>query len=61
MISAGWQGMGDRMAGLLAVVCKAGVGWLTDDGVRWMPTGREEWVKTHEVLLPVSGVRASRV
>ncbi|KAK7910583.1 hypothetical protein PG985_013064 [Apiospora marii] len=51
--SANWQDMRDRMAASLVVVCEAGVDWLTDDGVRLMPTGRDEWAKTHEVFCQV--------
>ncbi|KAK8041603.1 hypothetical protein PG994_014610 [Apiospora phragmitis] len=53
MESAEWRGMRDRMAQSLVVVCEAGVKWLTDDGVRLMPTGSDEWTKTHEVFCQV--------
>ncbi|KAK7974414.1 hypothetical protein PG989_016262 [Apiospora arundinis] len=48
-----WRGMRDRMAGSLIVLCEAGVDWLTDDGLRLMPTSREEWFRTHEVFCQV--------
>ncbi|KAK8137437.1 hypothetical protein PG984_002930 [Apiospora sp. TS-2023a] len=60
MESAEWQGMRDRMALSLVVVCEAGVDWLTDDGVRLMPTDTKEWMDTHEVfcrVLQEAGVR----
>ncbi|KAK8067362.1 hypothetical protein PG997_014109 [Apiospora hydei] len=53
MESTEWRGMHDRMAGSLVVVCEAGVEWLTDDGVRLMPTGKSEWARTHEVFCQV--------
>ncbi|KAK8030301.1 hypothetical protein PG990_000035 [Apiospora arundinis] len=60
MESAEWKLMRDRMAESLVVVCEAGVDWLTDDGVRLMPTGREEWAKTHEVFCRVLDVATVR-
>ncbi|KAK8017879.1 hypothetical protein PG993_014205 [Apiospora rasikravindrae] len=53
MESTEWRGMRHRMAQSLVVVCEAGVDWLTDDGVRLMPNGKEEWIKTHEVFCHV--------
>ncbi|KAK6839361.1 hypothetical protein PG987_005227 [Apiospora arundinis] len=56
-IAYAWQyvvaGMRDRMAGSLIVLCEAGVDWLTDDGLRLMPTSREEWFRTHEVFCQI--------
>ncbi|KAI2642306.1 AAA domain-containing protein [Xylaria nigripes] len=43
-----WVKMRDRMARSLVVVCEAGVGWLTDDGVRLMPLDQAEWLGVHE-------------
>ncbi|KAK6835159.1 hypothetical protein PG987_009853 [Apiospora arundinis] len=60
MESAEWKLMRDRMAESLVVVCEAGVDWLTDDGVRLMPEGREEWAKTHEVFCRVLDVATVR-
>ncbi|KAK6844671.1 hypothetical protein PG995_014781 [Apiospora arundinis] len=51
--SAEWQGMRDRMAASLVVVCEAGVEWLTNDEDRLMLTGREEWARAHEVFCQV--------
>ncbi|KAK8024373.1 hypothetical protein PG993_012439 [Apiospora rasikravindrae] len=48
-----WRRMRDRMAGSLIVLCEAGVDWLTDDGLRLMPTSSEEWYRTHEVFCQV--------
>ncbi|KAI2628894.1 AAA domain-containing protein [Hypoxylon sp. NC1633] len=45
--SSKWAEMRDRMADSLVVVCEAGADWLIDDGVRLMPTSREEWLEVH--------------
>ena len=34
----------------LMVVCEAGADWLFDDGVRLMPTSKEDWVDFHKLF-----------
>ncbi|RYP72552.1 hypothetical protein DL769_004426 [Monosporascus sp. CRB-8-3] len=45
--SAKWAEMRDRMARSLVIICEAGANWLKDDGLRLMPTSREEWLEVH--------------
>ena len=39
-----------RMEQALVVVCEAGADWLFDDGVRLMPTSKEEWINFHRLF-----------
>jgi len=48
--SSEWVELKERMRGSLVVVCEAGVGWLSDDGVRLMPENVEEWNAFHELF-----------
>lgn len=48
--SAEWAEAKDRMARSLVLVCEAGVTWLTDDGVRLMPTDEEDWIALHRLF-----------
>ena len=34
----------------LMIVCEAGADWLFDDGVRLMPTSRDDWVDFHKLF-----------
>ena len=39
-----WLELESRMQAGIVVLCEAGCQWLTDDGVRLMPTNLEEWL-----------------
>ncbi|KAH7016266.1 AAA domain-containing protein [Microdochium trichocladiopsis] len=45
-----WQLMCKRMACSLIVVCEADVSWLTQDGVRLMPSTTGEWLQTQDLF-----------
>ena len=45
-----WQDLRERMGRSLIIVCEAGMDWLTDDGVRLMPTDKADWTTFHELF-----------
>ena len=42
-----WQRLAKNMLKGQVFVCEPNPGWLSDDGVRLMPTGWEEWMSLH--------------
>ena len=59
MASMEFIALKERMQKSLVVICEAGADWLFDDGVRLMPTSKDDWVAFHSlfrVSLEAAGV-----
>ena len=48
--AAEWVELRQHMRQSAVVVCEAGTSWLSDDGVRLMPTNKEEWMTFHQTF-----------
>lgn len=47
MASKTFVALKERMQMSLVIICEAGADWLFDDGVRLMPSDKEDWVAFH--------------
>ncbi|MCJ1422794.1 hypothetical protein MMC29_000674 [Sticta canariensis] len=59
MASMEFIALKERMQKSLVIICEAGADWLFDDGVRLMPTSKDDWVAFHSlfrVSLEAAGV-----
>ena len=59
-----WSELETRMKQGIVVLCEPGCHWLTDDGIRLMPTDTEDWIHVGDVfrrLLEARGISYSIV
>lgn len=50
MASNAFLSLKERMQKSLVIICEAGADWLIDDGVRLMPTSKDDWVAFHSLF-----------
>lgn len=60
MASKAFIELKERLQNSLVIICEAGADWLIDDGVRLMPTSKDDWVAFHSLFctsLEAAGVK----